>query len=463
MYYADPTRFAGVADVKILLVWPKVKGDWYAIAEPLALEYVAAGARADGHEVRIFDERLHRSELDATLTEFAPDVVGVTGFSMHVLAGLRICKRAKELLPHCYTAAGGHHATLMPEDFLEPQMDFVFTGEGVAAFRQVLGALQSGCTPPPTPGVWARQDGVFTFGGEPPKFDINALPVPDRSLAPTDRSQYFIDWMRPLALARTTVGCPYSCNFCSLWKIMEHLYHLRDIDAVVEELKTIQETFIFFVDDEAFINGKRMLQLADAIEAAGVEHRYFTYCRMDTLIRQPDVMTRWREIGLERLFIGIEAVTDDDLMAFNKKLAVSQVDQGLRLAKELGINVFANFIVKPSYTKADFDYLTRFIQEREEFLDYPSFTVWTPIPGTELLDDKFSGVIERQSNGRPNWALFDCQNPVTKTALPKHEFMRLYQQLWRTFMRHNVEVHSTARTAGVFGAHARGPQPVPAS
>jgi radical SAM superfamily enzyme YgiQ (UPF0313 family) len=446
--------------VKILLIWPKVRGDWFAVAEPLALEYVAAGARLDGHEVLIFDERLHRADLDKTLTEFAPDVVGVTGFSMHVLAGLRICKRAKELLPNCWTAAGGHHATLMPEDYFEPQMDFVYAGEGVEAFRQTLRALEHGETAPTIPGMWARQNGAFVYGGQPAPFDINALPVPDRSLIPADRPHYFIDWMRPLALARTTVGCPYSCNFCSLWKIMEHIYHLRDIPSLVEELKTIKEEFIFFVDDEAFINGKRMVQLADAIEAAGVKHRYFTYCRMDTMLRQPEVLERWRAIGLERLFIGIEAVTDEDLMAFNKKLAVSQVDQGLKLAKELGISVFANFIVKPSYTKQDFAYLTKFIRDREDLLDYPSFTIWTPIPGTDLLDAEFTGVTERQPNGRPNWALFDCQNPVTKTTLPKHEFMREYQQLWRAFLSHNVEVHSSTRTAGVFGAHARGPQAV---
>jgi radical SAM superfamily enzyme YgiQ (UPF0313 family) len=444
--------------VKILLVWPKVRGDWYAIAEPLALEYVAAGARQDGHQVAILDERLHRNALDQTLREFTPDVVGVTGYSMHVLAALAVCRRAKELLPHCWTAVGGHHATLMPDDFFEPQMDFVLPGEGVDAFRALLRALQRGITAPRVPGVWSRQDGEFAYGGEPQKFDINLLPVPDRSLTPADRSQYFIDWMRPLALARTTVGCPYSCNFCSLWKIMDHIYHLREIQPVVDELKQIEETFIFFVDDEAFINGKRMIALAEALERSGVRHRYFTYCRIDTMLRQPDVLARWRDIGLERLFIGIEAVTDADLKAFNKKLEVKQVDDGLRMAKDLGISVFANFIVKPSYTAADFAFLTRFIQEREGLLDYPSFTVWTPIPGTSLLDSEFTGVTERQANGRPNWALFDCQNPVTRTELPKSEFMRRYFDLWRTFQSHRVDVNSPERTVGVFGAHARGPE-----
>jgi radical SAM superfamily enzyme YgiQ (UPF0313 family) len=342
-------------------------------------------------------------------------------------------------------------------------MDFVLPGEGVAAFRTLLQALERGESEPSIPGVWGRQNGAFTYGGAPPKFDIDALPVPDRSLAPADREHYFIDWMRPLALSRSTVGCPYSCNFCSLWKIMDHIYHMREIDSVVEELATVKEEFIFFVDDEAFINGHRMTKLADAIRDAGVRHRYFTYCRIDTLLRQPELMVKWRDIGLERLFIGIEAVTDEDLLAFNKKLAVSQVDQGLMLARDLGINVHANFIVEPRYTAKEFDYLARFIEERDEIIDYPSFTVWTPIPGTGLLDENFTGVTDLQPNGRPDWSLFDCQHPVTETALPRNEFMKHYLNLWTRFRAHRVAVNSPERTAGIFGAHARGPVPVSGS
>src|SRR3954451_24992940 len=109
--------------MKILLVWPKARtdpdwgGDLGAIAEPLALEYLAAAARLDGHQPRILDLRLHPGDLDATLDEFRPDVVGVTAFSMHVRAGLAVCRRVKERLPNCWTVAGGHHATFLPEDF----------------------------------------------------------------------------------------------------------------------------------------------------------------------------------------------------------------------------------------------------------------------------------------------------------------------------------------------------------
>lgn len=57
--------------MKALLIYPNARseligwGDLGAIAEPLALEYLAAGAIGDGHEVRILDLRLHRDANSA--------------------------------------------------------------------------------------------------------------------------------------------------------------------------------------------------------------------------------------------------------------------------------------------------------------------------------------------------------------------------------------------------------------
>src|SRR5436305_9590415 len=123
--------------MKILLLYPSLRkeiigyGDMGAVAEPLALEYLAAGAKLDSHEVRILDLRLHPDDLEPELLSFEPDVVGVTGYSMHVLRNLATCRLVKSLLPRCYTVVGGHHATLLPEDFFQPQIDFVVRGECV--------------------------------------------------------------------------------------------------------------------------------------------------------------------------------------------------------------------------------------------------------------------------------------------------------------------------------------------
>lgn len=211
---------------------------------------------------------------------------------------------------------------------------------------------------------------------------------------------------------------------------MDGRYLMRDIARVVEEMATIREEFVFLVDDEAFINGRRMRVLAARLKAAGLTKRYFAYCRIDTLIRQRDVLREWREIGLERLFVGIDAVTEKDLNEYKKRMTVDRIEAGLRVARELGIEIFAQFVVNTDFEKRDFSRLVRFIEHRK--IRYPSFTVLTPIPGTELLAN-FEAITERQPNGRPNWDLFDCQNAVTRTALPRDEFRSEYQKLYHVF------------------------------
>ena len=425
--------------MKTLLIWPKSRnevlgwGDLGAIAEPLALEYLGAGLKQDGHEVRILDLRLHADDLDDVIRSYRPDLVGLTAFSMHVRSVLDIARHIKAALPDCRIVAGGHHATFLPEDFLIPEIDFVVSGDGTGPIRRIAEAVDSNAPCPEIPGTWVR-DGS---GHRAPKVarnfsrdDINAILPPDRSLTAADREHYFIDWMRPVALLRTSTGCPYRCTFCSIWKVTDGHYITRDADPVVAELRTIQEECVFLVDDEAFINRGRMLELAEKIREAGIRKRFFTYCRIDTLLRNRDAVAAWRDIGLERLFIGVDAIAPKDLEEYDKRCNLSDIEAGLSLARELGIKVFAQFVVNTDYSERDFQRLVRFIEHHQ--IEYPSFTVLTPLPGTELLPN-FDAVTETQPNGRPNWDLFDCQNPVTATRLPKPEFRRQYRNLYQVF------------------------------
>lgn len=420
--------------MRVLLVYPNASkeiigwGDLGAVAEPIALEYVGAGARLDGHDVRILDLRLHPGDLESTLRDFQPEAAGVTGYSMHVLRNLEICRSIKAVLPSCRTVAGGHHATLEPIDFHEPEIDFVVTGEGVRPFRAILAALARGAAASGIPGVWSRSEAGFVFGGEQDSIELDALPRPDRSLTAGDRHRYYIDWMRPIALLRTTVGCPFRCSFCSLWRIMDGHYVRREIDAVVEELRAIEERFVFFVDDEAFIDSRRMWALAEAIEQADLGKHYFAYSRIDSLLRDLDLMRLWHRVGLRRLFIGIETVSENQLREYNKRQKRDEIVRALEAAREIGISLFSNFIIHPNSTKKDFDDLVRFIEQND--VEYPAFTVLTPIPGT---GSSYDDVVARQPNGRPNWSYFDLQHAVTPTALPPEEFAREYENLYRVF------------------------------
>jgi len=437
--------------LKVLLIWPRAQyeADWGsdlgAIAEPLALEYLAAGLKQNHHDVRVLDLRLHPNDLISTLREYQPDMVGVTAFSMHVKAALDVCKTVKAISSSCWTIAGGHHATFHPEDFFVDALDFVVSGEGVKPLNTVVQRLQDKQCVTDIAGLWHRVNGTFELGAAQEKFDVDDLPAPDREITGEDRQKYFIDWMRPIALLRTSVGCPFRCTFCSLWQLTDGKYLIRDIERVVNEIATIKEDFIFLVDDEAFINGKRMKALAEALNEAGLKKRYFSYCRIDSLIRQKEALQAWKEIGLERLFVGIDAISGKDLSEYNKRINLSQIEEGLKVAKEVGIEIFAQFVVNTDYTRQDFAKLKRFISHHD--IDYPTFTVLTPLPGTELLKD-FSCVVELQENGRPDWDLFDTAHVVTETRLPREIFNQEYRGLFKEYRSIYQEYRDRAVNGG---------------
>ncbi len=424
--------------MNVLLIWPKARtdpdwgGDLGAIAEPLALEYLAAGLLEDKHDVKILDLRLHPNDLTSTLLDYKPDMVGVTAYSMHVRAALAIMETTKKVLPSCLTIIGGHHATILPEDFFEGQVDLIVCGEGVRpikeiAYRKLLNNSFEGIA-----GVWYKNhEGVFISGGTPPPFNLNDLPKPNRILTKADRSNYFIDWMQPVALVRSTVGCPFRCTFCSLWKVMDGKYYKRDVDRVVEEIAEIEEEFVFLVDDEAFIDSKRMVELAEALFDAKIYKRFFAYCRIDSIIRNEEVLLKWKRVGLERLFVGIDAFTEKDLLEYNKRQSIQQIELGLEVAQKLGIEILAQFVINTDYSTNDFKQLVRFVEHFK--LDYPTFTILTPLPGTNLLKNDFSNITKLQPNGRPDWDYFDTQSIVMATRLPENEFRSVYRGLFKAF------------------------------
>src|SRR6185503_9108026 len=177
-------------------------------------------------------------------------------------------------------------------------------------------------------------------------------------------------------------------------------------------------------------HGKRMLALAERLASARVSKRFFAYCRIDSILREPHVLEAWRRVGLERLFVGVDAISRKNLVEYNKHCSISDIERGFEEAGRLGLSLFCQFVVNTDYTARDFEQLIRFVEHHK--LERVSFTVLTPLPGTDMLA-RFDDITEKQPNGRPNWDLFDCQNAVTRTRLPKDEFRRRYRDLYRVF------------------------------
>jgi radical SAM superfamily enzyme YgiQ (UPF0313 family) len=412
--------------IKILLIEPakaplSIGGDDAFLYEPLSLEYVSAGVTSD-HDVRILDLRLEK-DLQAVFRDFSPDVVGITSYTVHVNTVRKLFEQIKRWNPQVLTVVGGHHATVVPEDFVSPFIDLIVIGEGVFAFQEIIARFERGESFDEIPGVALTKGDCIVRTDYPPISDLDSFPFPERRLTAKYRKHYYSEWMKPLASIRTSKGCPHRCNFCALWKITGGRYLKRKPEKIVEELATINEEFVFFADDESLLDATRMKTLARLIKDAGIKKKYFLYGRSDTIAANPELLKAWRDIGLERVFVGLEFFRDEDLQYVRKGTTLRDNEKTVHILQDLGVEIYASLIIRPEYNKEDFAALRQYCRKLE--LTYATFAVLTPLPGTDLYEDVRSQLLTH------NYDYFDFIHTLLPTTLPLKEFYEEYYQLGR--------------------------------
>jgi radical SAM superfamily enzyme YgiQ (UPF0313 family) len=115
------------------------------------------------------------------------------------------------------------------------------------------------------------------------------------------------------------------------------------------------------------------------------------------------------------MFLGLEAIDEEGLEKYRKRVSLGQNFEALEYARKLGIVVAVNLIADPAWDR------DRFRVIREWCLDIPeivSISVNTPYPGTENWQSESRGLITR------DYRLFDIQHTVLPTRLPLPEFYK---------------------------------------
>ena len=416
--------------MKVLLIQPptpkKATGyDELYLDEPLALEYLGADL-APISDARILDMRLD-GNLPKELESFQPDIVGATGYVIHVPTIKAICQQVKQLQPKALTIVGGPQATVSPEDFLHPSIDIITIGDGVPTLREIAQKVKKGEDYREIGGIAFSQNGRLRKTQPRPPTDLDDFPFPDRSLTKRYRKHYLNYRLQSDVNFRTSRGCPHRCNFCTQWKLAGGKYLTRSVENVVKELQQIEEDSINFIDDEAFIDANRMSRLADAIEAAGINKKYQALTRSDTILRNPQLFKKWKGIGLDRLLIGFEFYAQKDLDFICKDTSPEENEQAIEFLKSLDIHIYPLFMVRPDFDKTDFKTFARYVR-RLNFDRIVQFSVMTPLPGTDLYEELKEQILD------VDYEFFDCMHTVLPTRLPLKEF---YGQLARLYWDSN--------------------------
>ena len=409
-------------DMKILCCHPSglMYTEIYLRLEPLGVELVAQAALRAGHEVRILDLQIfsHKDYFKA-LYQWRPDAIC---FGLNYLANIPevidLAKETKQRLPYSFFFVGGHSASFTAEEILEHAqgtIDCVVRGEAEQIEALLSAAMDDRKRIHMLPGVVTREG-----EGPPPKMvdDLDRL-TPAHDLLPK-RRKYFIGSLDPSASIEFTRGCPWNCTFCSAWTFYSRTYRKRNVEAIAEELERLEEPNVFVVDDVAFIDPLHGFAIAQEIERRGIRKRFYLETRADVLLHNKEVFQCWKRLGLAQMFVGMEAIDEEELKSFRKGVSLSRSFEALEYARTLGIVVATNIIADPSWDEEHFR------KVREWALSVPEIvnvSINTPYPGTENFLSTGDTLSTR------DYRLFDIQHAVLPTKMPLKKF---YEELVKT-------------------------------
>lgn len=349
--------------MKLLLINPfnkAKKGEMFdsrSISPPLGLGIIA-GLTPDNWDIEIIDENLDDFQFKKA------DLVGITVLTSAAYRAYEIAEiyRKKGIT----TVLGGIHVSMLAKE-AEQYADAIVIGEAEVVWQQLLSDFQNR-------KLKKRYVGELV--------DLNNSVHPRRDLFHSDYTYVNI---------QTTRGCPMSCDFCSVHTFNGSKYRERPVEEVLDEIETIKDDRLFFVDDNMIGYTKksadRAIRLFKGMIERGIKKDW--YCQASLNIADNEEALHYAaESGCRMILIGIESEKVDQLQETNKKMnikiGVDHYEEAFQKIHKHGISVLGALVFG-----LDSDSLED-IQNRTDFaiesgIDAMQATIVTPLPGTSLF------------------------------------------------------------------------------
>ena len=390
--------------MKILLVAPS-SGAWRGLGKKrlfngkmfrfsmMSLLSVAA-LTPERHEIRLIDEQVEDIPWGESF-----DLVGIT---VMTAAAPRAYALSREFRARGIPVVlGGFHPTFNPGEALN-HADAVVIGPAGGAWPAVIEDVEHGSL-------------QRVYCGDP---DVEI---------PVSLPRHLLRHSRYVSVhtCSATLGCRNGCDFCSIAAFYQGRRFQRDIDAIVAHLRTFDERFFLFMDDNLTQDRDYAIRLFKAI--APLDKQWASQVSVE--VADDDEMLDWmRRSGCVGVFIGLESFSERALCSQNKTIRPPEFyKHAIERFHERGIVVEAAVIFGFDTDTRDVFRATLATLEHIG-ADLMQASILTPLPGTRLFErmrDRITDI---------NWEHYDYKWAVFEPArMTRDELMAGLQWINKRF------------------------------
>jgi len=184
-------------------------------------------------------------------------------------------------------------------------------------------------------------------------------------------------------------GCPFLCSFCTIINVQGRKSRRRSVEDIERIIRNnlAQGVNRFFITDDNFARNTDWERIFDRLielrEKDKLDIKFVI--QVDTMCyRLPHFIEKAARAGVVRVFIGLESINPDNLIAAKKKQnKITEYRKMLLQWKHAGATIVAGYILGfPTDTPESIKRDIKIIQ-RELPIDLMQFSCMTPLPGSE--------------------------------------------------------------------------------
>jgi radical SAM superfamily enzyme YgiQ (UPF0313 family) len=231
-------------------------------------------------------------------------------------------------------------------------------------------------------------------------------------------------------------GCPFQCSFCTIINVQGRKSRYRTADDVEKIVRKNYAQGIknFFITDDNFARNRNWEQIFDRLielrEGEGIPIKLII--QVDTLChRTANFIEKAGRAGAKRVFIGLENISPDNLIAAKKKQnRITEYRTMLQAWKAVRAITYCGYIIgfpndTPERVIRDIE-----IIKRELPVDFLEFFCLTPLPGSEDHQTLHRNGVWMD----PDLNKYDAVQVTTGHPLMSaQEWRETYRRAWKTF------------------------------